>query len=286
MDQRVSIYSNLAQSVAEQFCSFASVQAIALAGSQTTGTVDDRSDIDLYIYTTETIPLSSRIEIVKKMNPRHSELNLQFWDLGDAWIDADTGIEVDVMYWDKSWIEAQIDRVLVRHQATVGYSTCFWHTVLNSKLLFERNDWFTNLHSKCLQPYPDELRRAIVAKNHPILRNVMHSYYFQIKKAIERNDLLSVNHRVAALFASYFDVLFALNCIPNPGEKKILNFALERCSKVPAHLKIHVEEVLILATSTVERLPDKLDILLDALDKLLVKEGFDPATSMFAKNIS
>jgi len=239
---------DLMQSIIQHFGALSNVQAIALADSQTTGFVDDHSDLDFYIYTTEPIPVNHRINMIKEIGASKVEFDLQFWDLNDAWIDSDSGIEVDMIYWDIAWIETQIERVLIRHQASVGYSTCFWHTVLISKLLFERENWFTNLQSKCLHPYPEGLRDAILAKNHPILRNVSQSYYEQIKNAIERNDLISINHRLSALFASYFDVLFALNFMPNPGEKRVLDYALKACSKVPENLRIQVEEVLGSAT--------------------------------------
>ena len=113
----------------------------------------------------------------------------------------------------------------------MGYSTCFWHTVLNSKTLFDRDGWFANLQMKCDQPFPEPLKRAIITKNHPVLRTVIPSYYAQIKKAVDRSDLISINHRVAALLASYFDVLFALNTVLHPGEKKLLRWASNLCTK-------------------------------------------------------
>lgn len=45
------------------------------------------------------------------------------------------------------------------------------------------------------------------------------SYDRQIKKAQERGDIVSVNHRITAFLESYFDVIFALNRQTHPGEK-------------------------------------------------------------------
>ena len=111
---------SLAHRIADLFSAFPNVEAIALAGSQASGAVDRDSDIDLYVYTTSVIPLSDRVAIVEKLGATRSDLNLQFWDLGDEWYDAETGIEVDIIYWDTSWIEGQLDRVLVEHQASIG----------------------------------------------------------------------------------------------------------------------------------------------------------------------
>jgi hypothetical protein len=195
-------------------------------------------------------------------------------------VDAATGIGVDVMYWDVRWMEDQIDRVLVRHQASVGYTTCFWGTVLHSMALFDRNGWFRALQERSNQPYPEQLRRAIVALNHPILRRVIPAYLHQIQKAIRRNDLVSINHRVAALLASYFDVLFALNRVPNPGEKRLVQIATERCAKVPEDMACRVEDVIHAASEADERLVAKVEALVHGLDGLMREEGFDPETSL------
>ncbi|MCB9078563.1 MAG: DUF4037 domain-containing protein [Anaerolineaceae bacterium] len=280
MDKNNSAQLVLANKIVEHFKVVSDVEAIALGGSQTSGSLDKHSDIDLYVYTHNIIPLSSRQLIVQKLGASQADLNLTFWDLGDEWFDLETGIEVDMIYWDRLWIEDQLERVLVAHQASMGYTTCFWHTVLNSKILFDRQDWLAKLQEKSSQPYPEPLKRAIIAKNHPVLRAVIPSYYAQIKKAIERHDLISINHRLAALLASYFDVLFAINEVSNPGEKKILKFVLDYCSKRPIGLQRQVEIVLQGAATADKVLLDQLDELLDSLDDLLIEEGIDPAQTL------
>lgn len=270
----------LARRLADLFSAYPNVEAIALAGSQATDTVDQDSDIDLYVYVTSPIPLSDRAAIVEKLGATRADLDMDFWGPGDEWYDAQTGIEVDVMYWDPNWIEDQVDRVLIDHQASTGYSTCFWGTIRNSLILYDKSGWFKKLQEKSAQPFPGELRRAIIAKNHPILRRVIPAYLHQIEKAIKRNDLVSVNHRVAALLASYFDVLFALNRLPNPGEKKLLAITTERCAKVPDNMAKQVEHVLRAASAADQSLVSAIGNLVDGLDRLLLEEGFDPETSL------
>ena len=273
--------ANLAKRVAGKFTQFPSVEAISLVGSQTSGVLDQKSDIDLYIYTKEIPPLESRQQIVEELDASRADMNLSFWDIGDEWFDFTTGIEVDVMFWSPQWIEEQLDRVLVQHQARMGYTTCFWRTVKNSQILFDRNGWFANLQKQSQQPYPRQLKRAIIAKNHPVLKNIIPSYYNQIKKALGRNDLISVNHRLSALFASYFDVLFAINEVLHPGEKKIRQFVKDECSETPEKLELQVKGILQTAGVGDEKLLEQLDILIDGLDHLLIAEGFNPDQTLF-----
>jgi hypothetical protein len=275
MDKTETPHMELAHLLAGQFSAYPIVEAIGLAGSQTTGAGDAGSDIDLYIYTTALIPLSQREAIVSARGSTRSDMNLTLWDLGDEWFDSPTGIEVDIIYWSPSWITGQIDRVLVQHQASLGYSTCFWHTIRNSQVLFDRNGWLGALKAKTDQPYPETLRQAIIAKNHSVLRRVIPAYQHQIAKAVRRSDLVSINHRVAALIASYFDVLFAINRVLHPGEKRLVNFAIEHCPKLPVGMAEQVEEVLRATASVDPVLLDKIDDLLNNLDDLLKKEGFN-----------
>lgn len=269
----------LAQKITGLFSEFPQVQAVALAGSQTSGASDSTSDIDLYVYTQAEIPLSQRAALLEKSTATRADLDLRFWDLGDEWFDAATGIEVDIIYWDIAWIETQLERVQVQHQASLGYTTCFWHTIRNSQVLYDQGGWFQSLKEKARQPYPAQLRRAIITLNHPVLRRVIPAYTHQIEKAVGRGDLVSINHRVAALLASYFDVLFAINSLLNPGEKRILTLAVEHCSKIPPHMAEQVTDVLRAAAEPGQDLLAKIDLLIDGLDHLLLEEGFDPKTS-------
>ena len=280
MNNQTSLHLKLAHRITDLFSVFPNVEAIALAGSLAAGAVDPDSDIDLYVYITSVIPLSARVAVVENLGATRSDLNLQFWDLGYEWYDEETGIEVDVIYWATSWLEGQLDRVLVEHQASTGYSTCFWHTVRNSLILYDKSGWLHGLKEKSLVPFPEALQRAIIAKNHPVLRRVIPSYLHQIEKAIRRDDWVSLNHRVAALLASYFDVLFALNRLPNPGEKRLLKTASESCAKVPREMVNQVEGVLRAVSLADRSLVARIEELVDGLDQLMLEEGFNPKTSL------
>ena len=268
---------SLARSIAGRYGALPQVEAVALAGSQATDNADQGSDIDLYVYLNGPLPVALRARIAMA-GAQYAEVDNQFWEPGDEWIDAETGIHVDVMFRTVDWIEEQLDRVLRRHQASVGYSTCLWHNVVSSQPLFDRAGWFQQLQEGARQPYPEGLRRAIVAKNHPILRQTASSYRYQLERAAARDDRVSVNHRVAALLASYFDILFAINRVLHPGEKRLLKHATEQCEHLPQEMERQVKE-LIEAIAPGRQVIEKTDALVDGLDALLSREGFGGPSS-------
>ena len=265
--------SAVANRVAGEFASLPQVEAVALAGSRTSELADAESDVDLYVYVTEDIPLDERTRIAA--GSRRAEIGNHTWEPGDEWIDGTTGTSLDVMYRQVGWIEGQLDRVLVAHQASAGYSTCFWYNVLHSYALFDRSGWFPELQRLAGQPYPPELRRAIIAKNYPLLRRNQTSYLHQIELAIKRGDPVSVNHRVAAL-ASYFDVLFALNELPHPGEKRIVQYAISSCRTYPPHMEKDVAGLVTSVGHCDSEIVTKVNVLVDGLDKLLSRERLMP----------
>lgn len=276
----------LAQAIAAQFGALPQVVAVALAGSRTTGASNETSDYDFYVYVQEDIPVEIRTAIAQEFADR-IEINNQFWEPGDEWIDTLSGCGVDVMYRTPQWIEEQLDRVLVHHQASVGYSTCFWWNILTSALLYDSKDWFKQLQEKANQPYPEPLRRAIIAKNYPILRRNISSYTHQLESAIDRNDSVSMIHRTAVLLASYFDIIFAVNAVPHPGEKRLVEWVKRLCSKVPDGLEEHIQGVtdsipLSASRGTTLSCPylRHLNALIDGLDELLVAEGLITASKV------
>lgn len=245
--------------LAARFGRLPQVVAVALAGSHGAGAGDARSDFDLYVYALREIPVAFR----RSLAGPAGEIGNRFWEPGDEWTDPATGARVDVMYRSPVWIEDRLDRVLVRHEASIGYSTCFWFNVLHSEALFDPRKWYRELQRRAGGPYPEELRRAIVAKNHPILRANRSSYRTQIELALARDDRVSMHHRVTALLASFFDIWFAVERQPHPGEKRLLN-----------HLPREWAELVraVLNAGPPNLLP-RIDALLDRLDGVLSRSG-------------
>ncbi|MCA1994416.1 MAG: DUF4037 domain-containing protein [Coleofasciculus sp. S288] len=264
----------LAKAIAAKFGALPQVVAVAFAGSRTVGVSNETSDYDLFVYVHEDIPVEEREAIAKEFAKR-IEIDNQFWEPGDEWIHTNSGCGVDIMYRTPQWIEEQRDRVLVKHQASVGYSTCFWWNVLTSVSLYDNKGWFKHLQEKANQPYPEPLKRAIVAKNYPILRRNISSYAHQIELAINRNDSVSIIHRTAALFASYFDIIFAVNSLPHPGEKRLVEQVKKLCSKIPDGMEEQVFAIndSMPLSSSARTLLHHLNELIDGLDKLLIAEN-------------
>lgn len=257
----------LAQKVAYQYGVLPEVEAVALAGSLMSGFGGDDSDLDIYVYCNADILLDDRQRITLQ-NARYAE-QVDYWGPGDMWIDVKTRLTVDVIYFKIDWMEEQLNRVLLRHEASIGYTTCFWHTVKISTSLLDVTGWFGSMQMLARQPYPSALQEAIISLNYLLLRQIIPSYFNQIKHALARRDWVSVNHRLAALFASYFDILFAVNLLPHPGEKRLLDFAERDCKKLPANFRSEVESVLAAREDVLER----LTILLNSFDNLLKSEG-------------
>ena len=274
--------------VAAEFATLPQVTAVVLAGSRRGPFSDVGSDFDLCVYADPEPAEGWRAELAGRFGER-SSIGNHFWESGDEWVARHTGTVIDIMYRSPAWIEEQLDRVLLRHQASVGYSTCFVHNVLYSQILYDREGWFASLQARANQPYPEPLRRAVVAKNHPILRNTLSSYLHQITLALARSDQVSVNHRTAALLASYFDILFAVNRLPHPGEKRLVAYVSANCLKRPPEFQQQVHDVLRATASGNEtELLARLHEMLDGLDRLLLAEGLQkvPESSYFCTRLA
>jgi len=233
----------VARAVAQRYAELPEVEAVALGGSRATGVADGRSDVDLYVYA-RSAPSRAAREAVARSRSERPQLFGDAFEPGDEWVEREALLHVDVMFREVAWIEAELDRVLVRHEARVGWTTCLWHNVRTCTPLFDRAGWLEGLRARAAAPYPEALRRAIVAKNLPLLRRSLSSYQHQLEKARARGDAVAVNHRVAAFLASAFDVLFALNRVPNPGEKRLLEAALRDCPVRPFGFEEDVGELL------------------------------------------
>lgn len=277
-----SNHYQLARDLADRFAVLPQVEAVALGGSRGSGpgATDHASDIDLYVYTRGEIPLAVREQMVADTGgATQKNLALDYWGAGDEWLNAPTGIEADICYFDAQWMQTQIARVLDDYQPALGYTTCFCYTMRQSIVFHDPRGWFHALQEKCRGEYPEPLRQNIIRHNHPVLRGIIPSYATQLGKAVKRTDLVSINHRVAALLASYFDILFAFNRQLHPGEKRQLEFAAKHCPQLPFNLDQDLQAILLMTAAEIPALPQRVNLLLDHLDELLASFLSSPAAS-------
>ncbi len=255
------------------------VEAIALGGSSASGRSDELSDFDLCVLPNKPVPLETRRDIVRRLGAvAVGDLGHDYNGGGDEWTDAATGTHFDLMYFGLEFFREQIERPLRYFQPSLGYSTAFAYTVSQGRILYDPDNKFAALQALACEPYPDALRENVVRYNRPMLRGFISSYYRQLEKAATRDDLVSSNHRLAALLASYFDILFAANRLLHPGEKRLVATALSICTSLPEAFERDVTETLKAAGDSARLLPN-LTRLLDALDVWLEREGFDVTRS-------
>ena len=209
------------------------VEAIALGGSRATGRNDEKSDYDVYIYLDSPVEEARRREILTKYC-RYMEIGNSFWELEDDVTLAD-GIDMDIIYRNLEDFARGISSVVDDCNAWNGYTTCMWHNLITSRILFDRSGRLSQLQKKYQIPYPKKLKENIISNNRKLLSGMLPSFDTQIRKAEIRGDLVSVNHRVTEFLASYFDLLFALNEMTHPGEKRMQQICTTECEILPEH---------------------------------------------------
>ncbi|MBQ1169516.1 MAG: DUF4037 domain-containing protein [Oscillospiraceae bacterium] len=217
----------------EELSRLPQVEAIALGGSRATGRNDAKSDYDVYIYLTGPVEETCRRTILSKYC-RYMEIGNTFWELEDDVTLLD-GIDMDIIYRNLEDFARGIASVVDDCTAWNGYTTCMWHNLITSRILFDRTGRLQKLQARYQIPYPQKLKENIIARNMNLLSGMLPSFDTQIQKAENRRDLVSVNHRVTEFLASYFDILFALNEMTHPGEKRMQDICTKECTILPQH---------------------------------------------------
>jgi len=248
----------------EEFRNLAQVEAIALGGSRATGRNDEKSDYDVYIYTTGSIPAHDRRCILDKYC-QYMEIGNTFWELEDD-VTLKDGIDMDIIYRNIDDFENTVAAVVKNCVSWNGYTTCMWHNLITSKVVTDKTGRLTALQEAYRLPYPQKLKENIISNNLKLLSGMLPSFDMQIKKAEERADLVSVNHRVSEFLASYFDIIFALNEMTHPGEKRMQSICSSECSILPDHFDENLDKLF--ATMFRGTISPVIQDMVDELKKL------------------
>lgn len=231
------------EKILNQFIELPEVEAIAIGGSTSAKTSDNNSDIDVYVFSKTGISLEKREKIIKPISTKH-EIGGEYFGSGDEFLVDEINQQLDMMYWDMNWFESVVENIWVKHYPSNGYTTCFLFTLKNFNIIYDKNNWLKNLQEKINAEYPTELQKNIIHRNIMLMKDKpFASYYEQIEKAIKRNDITSINHRISAFVASYFDVIFAVNKQLHCGEKRLINYVKNNCSIIPNNFEENLQKL-------------------------------------------
>lgn len=231
--------------IIEKYRTFAEVRAIAIGGSMSAQTSDSSSDIDLYIFIDKDISIEKRESLIKKYSSKY-EVGCEYFGSGDEYFVDKLDKQIDCMYWSANWFENVVENVWIKHYPSNGYTTAFLYTLKMCEIIYDKNNWLSNLKQTIDTDYPEELKQNIIKRNIMLLKDKpFASYYEQIEKAIKRNDVVSINHRTAAFLASYFDIIFAVNELLHPGEKRLIQYAKKNCKILPYNFEENIKKLLI-----------------------------------------
>jgi predicted nucleotidyltransferase len=231
--------------IAERFANLDKVESLIWCGSAGRGKSDRFSDFDIYVYHWQEPRREDRERIVASRS-RNYELDHRYWELEDEWIEPN-GAQVNVMYRSCSQAEEEIDFRLRKSIASLRYTTAYCFCIAEGFILADPNGWCLALQNQLKRNYPDDLVRSIVLTNRAVMGGrILSGYFEQIQAAISRDDIVSVNHRVAAFLASYYDILFAVNRRYHPGEKRLLQYGNE-LEIIPENAMANVQRLCQLA---------------------------------------
>ena len=211
------------------------VEAIALGGSRAGENYDEKSDYDVYLYVNFPISEEKRKNILQKFCS-YMEIGNSFWEYEDNCV-LNNGIEIDILYRDMKDFMKGIERVVAEYHPSNSYTTCMWHNLITCKILYDKNGTLEKYKKKYTINYPKQLKENIIKRQLELIDSSMPAYPNQIKKAILRKDFVSINHRITEFLASYFDLLFAINEITHPGEKRLIQLCKKQCKILPENFE-------------------------------------------------
>lgn len=243
------------------------VEAIALGGSRAGDTFDEKSDYDVYVYCTAPIEEDTRRAILSRYCSR-MEIGNHFWEYEDNCI-LNNGIDIDILYRNLDDFAACVASTAEQYQPRNGYTTCMWHNLNTCKIIYDRNGRLKSVKDRFSIPYPKKLKENIIRTNMQLLSDAMPAYQLQIAKAVERKDLVSICHRTAAFMESYFDIIFAMNELTHPGEKRLISLCKKHCRILPAHFEENINQLYADLFVNLSRVGDDLAAIIDELKKVL-----------------
>ena len=258
----------MAEKLIQELSALPQIEAIALGGSRAGTNFDQKSDYDVYLYCTSPVPERVRQQILSR-HCSYMEIGNHFWEYEDN-CTLNSGIDIDILYRNLDDFTADVADVVENCNPRNGYTTCMWHNLRTCKILCDKTGRLTAAKRRFDVPYPSQLKTNIINRNYPLLTGTLPAYGLQISKAVNRNDQVSINHRLSAFLESYFDILFALNQQTHPGEKRLIPLCKQLCPILPENFEENLTILFSHVFSESHKIVPDIERILEELAKIIV----------------
>ena len=251
----------------DDLSSLEQVEAIALGGSRSGKNFDEKSDYDVYVYITSEIDDDVRRNILDRYCS-YMEIGNRYWELEDNCV-LKNGVDIDIIYRSLDGFCGEVASVVEDFEPHNGYTTCLWHNLINSKIVYDADNRLKSAQERFSVPYPNALRENIIKRNLNLLCDAMPAYSLQIEKACKRGDRVSILHRTTAFLESYFDIIFALNSLTHPGEKRLIGLCRQNCSVLPENFEENLNTLFDDMSSNPDRIIADIKTITEALKAVI-----------------
>ncbi len=243
------------------------VVGVSLGGSTGTGLADASSDLDLHVYWRP--PLMTPEERASRLSQIGDvgsvRVDVRSWGLEDHVGVSGRLVELIYQHFDDLW--GHVEQAYTSALQDEGYTTAQLHSVANGRLLYDPSGTLLALRKRLHTEFPEATRQHLL-RYHPAL---LRMYVNHIGRAQGRGDLLFVQHRRYTVQMLFFNLLFALNRIYHPGEKRLVQH-LQRCVLQPHDCTARWLHTTTLAAND-SALADALGQLVADLTTLIEQDG-------------
>jgi hypothetical protein len=198
--------------------------AVSLGGSVAVGLADEASDLDLHVYWADSLPSAetraARLRVIA--DPDSVRTGLTSWGLEDQFSVGSRAVELIYRRWED--IRDEVERAYDPGLPGQGFTTAVLYSVARGRPLHDPSGALTMARERLVREFPEATRTAILQREIPLLG----FHLSQLRRAQQRDDIVYVQHVRCKVQVLFFDVLFALNRLYHPGEKRSLEHA-RRC---------------------------------------------------------
>ncbi|MBN1582551.1 MAG: DUF4037 domain-containing protein [Anaerolineae bacterium] len=240
------------QPLLRQFCDTAppNKYGIALGGAHAKGVADAESDLDLYVFADQVLPGTERKRLCTQFGGIESVTG---WGEDMPFVQAGTdfyyrGLKVECWLRNTDYISnmiAECQAGVIHHNLVTWTVMGFYNycalSDLNNMMPIDDPSGILSRWKDRVGQYPPKLRQAIITTYLGKAKFWPHNFHY--RTAVERCDTLYVAGIVQQVVHNLIQVVFALNQVYFPGDKK-LSAALDHLPTKPDHFTTRIQHLI------------------------------------------